>query len=105
MDHAEIKDLIPLKALSRLEGEEASAVDEHLAAGCDECARELGSFNEALAAMAMAESGGAAPSERRRALVRRKVDGSPRCTTSTSSPSRCPRRRASTVATDDRRTT
>jgi len=64
MDHAEIKDLIPLKALSRLEGEEASAVDEHLAAGCDECARELGSFNEALAAMAMAESGGAAPSER-----------------------------------------
>ena len=57
MDHAEIKDLIPLKALSRLDGDEARAVDEHLAAGCDECERELASFNEALAAMAMAESG------------------------------------------------
>ena len=57
MDHAEIKDLIPLKAISRLEGEEARAVDEHLAAGCDECERELASFNEALAAMAMVEGG------------------------------------------------
>ena len=50
MDHAQIKELIPLKALSRLEGDEARAVDEHLAAGCDECERELASFNEALAA-------------------------------------------------------
>ena len=58
MDHAEIKDLLPLKALSRLEGEEARAVDEHLATGCDECQRELASFNEALAAMAIVESGG-----------------------------------------------
>jgi anti-sigma-K factor RskA len=58
MDHAEIKDLLPLKALGRLEGDEARAVDEHLAAGCDECERELASFNEALAAMAMAEAGG-----------------------------------------------
>jgi anti-sigma-K factor RskA len=57
MDHAEIKDLLPLKALSRLEGEEARAVDEHLATGCDECQRELASFNEALAAMAIVESG------------------------------------------------
>ena len=58
MDHAEIKDLLPLKALSRLEGQEASAVDEHLATGCDECQRELASFNEALAAMGIVESGG-----------------------------------------------
>jgi anti-sigma-K factor RskA len=64
MDHAEIKDLIPLKALARLDGDEARAVDEHLAAGCDECERELASFNEALAAMAMAESGDGGPSER-----------------------------------------
>ena len=64
MDHAEIKDLIPLKALSRLDGDEARAVDEHLAAGCDECERELASFNEALAAMAMVESGGDGPSDR-----------------------------------------
>jgi anti-sigma-K factor RskA len=64
MDHAEIKDLIPLKALSRLEGDEARAVDEHLAAGCDECERELASFTEALAAMAIVESGGDGPSDR-----------------------------------------
>ncbi|MGB8682164.1 MAG: anti-sigma factor [Candidatus Binatus sp.] len=64
MDHAEIKDLIPLKALSRLDGDEARAVDEHLAAGCDECERELASFAEALAAMAMVESGGDGPSDR-----------------------------------------
>ena len=55
MDHAEIKHLIPLKALSRLDGDEARAVDDHLAAGCDECERELASFTEALAAMAIAE--------------------------------------------------
>jgi anti-sigma-K factor RskA len=64
MDHAEIKDLIPLKALARLEGDEQRAVDEHLAAGCDECERELASFTEALAAMAIAESGGDGPSDR-----------------------------------------
>jgi anti-sigma-K factor RskA len=57
MDHAAIRDLLPLKALDRLEGDEARAVDEHLAAGCDECQRELASFNEALAAMALAEAG------------------------------------------------
>jgi anti-sigma-K factor RskA len=63
MDHAEIKDLIPLKALARLEGDEKRAVDEHLAPGCDECERELASFAEALAAMAMVESGGDGPSD------------------------------------------
>ena len=53
MDHAQIKELIPLKALSRLEGDEARAVDEHLAAGCDECERELASFNEGLPPLAI----------------------------------------------------
>src|ERR1700689_4214351 len=55
MDHAQIKELIPLKALSRLEGDEARAVDEHLAAGCDECERELASFSEALAGLGSVE--------------------------------------------------
>src|SRR5208282_4354846 len=64
MDHTEITGLLPLKALSRLDGEEARAVDEHLAAGCDECGRELASFVEALAAMAMVEAGGDGPSDR-----------------------------------------
>ena len=65
MDHAQIKELIPLKALSRLEGDEARAVDEHLAAGCDECERELASFNEALAALAIVEDGGVEDSSQR----------------------------------------
>jgi|SRR5208282_878595 len=64
MDHTEITGLLPLKALSRLNGEEARAVDEHLAAGCDECERELASFTEALAAMAIAASGDDGPSDR-----------------------------------------
>jgi anti-sigma-K factor RskA len=64
MEHAEIKDLIPLKALSQLDGDELRAVDEHLAVGCDECQRELASFNEALAAMAMVEGGADGPSDR-----------------------------------------
>jgi hypothetical protein len=35
MDHAALKDLLPLKALDRLDGDEARAVYEHVAAGCD----------------------------------------------------------------------
>ena len=65
MDHAQIKELIPLKALSRLEGDEARAVDEHLAAGCDECERELASFSEALAGIAIVEDSGAEVSSQR----------------------------------------
>jgi anti-sigma-K factor RskA len=76
MDHAEIKDLIPLKALSRLEAEEARTVDEHLAAGCDECELELASFNEALASMAMIESGGDGASDRIWSRVQERLDAS-----------------------------
>jgi anti-sigma-K factor RskA len=65
MDHAQIKELIPLKALSRLEGDEARAVDEHLAAGCDECERELASFSEALAGLAIVEDSGVEDSSQR----------------------------------------
>ena len=65
MDHAQIKELIPLKALSRLEGDEARAVDEHLAAGCDECERELASFSEALAGLAIVEDSGVGDSSHR----------------------------------------
>jgi anti-sigma-K factor RskA len=63
MDHVEINNLLPLKALDRLDADEARAVDAHLATGCDECARELASFNDALAAMAIAEAGDG-PSDR-----------------------------------------
>ena len=76
MEHAEIKDLIPLKALSRLDTEEARAVDEHLAAGCDECERELESFNEALAEMAMVEGGGEGPSDQIWSRIQARLDAS-----------------------------
>jgi anti-sigma-K factor RskA len=76
MDHGEIKDLLPLKALARLEGEEARAVDEHLAAGCDECQRELASFTEALAAMALAEAGDG-PSDRIWSRLQTRLDSTP----------------------------
>jgi hypothetical protein len=74
MDHAEIKDLLPLKALSRLDGDEALVVDEHLAAGCDECTRELASFSEALAAMAIVEGGDDGPSDRVWSLLQARLD-------------------------------
>jgi hypothetical protein len=37
MEHQEIKDLLALAALDRLEADEANAVSEHLHAGCAEC--------------------------------------------------------------------
>lgn len=54
MDHDQLKDLLPLEALSALDGDEARAMAAHLAAGCDECQAELRSFREALAAVAIA---------------------------------------------------
>ena len=76
MEHAEIKDLIPLKALSQLDGDEARAVDEHLATGCDECERELASFNESLAEMAIAEAGADGPSDRIWSRLQARLDAS-----------------------------
>ncbi|MGA9722998.1 MAG: anti-sigma factor [Candidatus Binatus sp.] len=80
MDHAEIKDLIPLNAVSRLEGEEARAVVEHLAARCEECERELASFNEALAAMAILEGGDDGPSDRVWSRLQGRLNAEPRVT-------------------------
>ncbi|MGA9721430.1 MAG: hypothetical protein WBQ86_03150, partial [Candidatus Binatus sp.] len=74
MDHAEIKDLIPLKALGRLDDREAGAVDEHLGTQCEECERELASFTEALAAMAVAEAGGDGSSDRIWSRLRARLD-------------------------------
>jgi len=54
MTHEELKDLLPLKALNRLEPDESRALDEHLAGGCAECDAELQSFREALGALAIA---------------------------------------------------
>jgi anti-sigma-K factor RskA len=54
MEHQEIKDLLALAAIDRLEGDEARAVSEHLRAGCDECEAELRAFREAAASLALA---------------------------------------------------
>ena len=58
MTHEELKDLLPLKALDRLEPDDNRAVDEHLAGGCPECDRELESFRAALGALAIATAEG-----------------------------------------------
>jgi hypothetical protein len=93
MDHAEIKDLLPLKALSRLDGEEARAVDQHLAARCDECERELASLTEALAAMAIVESGGGdGPSDRIWSRLQNRLDAARDESKPLALPDRQPRR-------------
>ncbi|MGH8011191.1 MAG: hypothetical protein ACREQ4_01670, partial [Candidatus Binataceae bacterium] len=57
MDHDQLKELLPLEAIGRLEGEEARAMAAHLATGCDECEHELRALREALAAMALNYAG------------------------------------------------
>lgn len=54
MTHEELKDLLPLRALDRLEPDEDRAVTTHLAGGCPQCEGELASFREALGALALA---------------------------------------------------
>jgi hypothetical protein len=63
MDHDQLKEIVPLEALDRLDGEEARALAAHLAEGCDECQAELLSYREALAAMAVSTAG-AGPADR-----------------------------------------
>jgi anti-sigma-K factor RskA len=53
MDHQEIKTLLALAALDRLEPDEARALEEHLRAGCDECEAELHELREVAASLAL----------------------------------------------------
>lgn len=53
MEHDRLKELLPLEALGILDGEDARAMAEHLATGCDECQAELRSFREAATALAI----------------------------------------------------
>jgi hypothetical protein len=53
MTHDELKALLPLAALRRLEPEEDTALREHLS-GCDECTAELREFEHAAAMLALA---------------------------------------------------
>ena len=52
MVHTDFKDMIPARALSALDAEEARALDDHLD-DCDECLRELRDWEETAAAMAI----------------------------------------------------
>jgi hypothetical protein len=74
MTHEEVKDLLPLRALDRLEADEDRAVTTHLAAGCPECERELASFREALGALALTADREGASNERIWQLVEAKLD-------------------------------
>jgi Anti-sigma-K factor rskA/Putative zinc-finger len=53
MTHDELKALLPLAALNRLDPDEMAALREHLA-GCGECPAELREFENAAAMMALA---------------------------------------------------
>jgi anti-sigma-K factor RskA len=52
MEHDEIKALLPLAAVDRLDADEARALEEHLS-GCAECTAELREYREAAAALAL----------------------------------------------------
>ena len=52
MVHADFKDMVPARALSALDAEEARALDNHLDE-CAECRRELRDWEETAAAMAI----------------------------------------------------
>src|ERR1700736_1443364 len=53
MTHDELKALLPLAALDRLEPDEIVSLREHLA-GCEECDAELREFEHAVAMLALA---------------------------------------------------
>ncbi len=57
MNHDRLEELLPLEALGTLDGEDARAMAEHLATGCDERQAELRSFREAMTALAINVAG------------------------------------------------
>jgi anti-sigma-K factor RskA len=76
MTHEEVKDLLPLRALDRLETDEDRAVTTHLAGGCPECERELASFREALGELALNADREGASNERIWQLVESRLGAS-----------------------------
>jgi anti-sigma-K factor RskA len=76
MSHEEVKDLLPLRALDRLEADEDLAVTTHLAGGCPECERELASFREALGALALTANREGASNDRIWQLLEAKLGAS-----------------------------
>jgi anti-sigma-K factor RskA len=76
MSHEEVKDLLPLRALDRLEADEDLAVRTHLAGGCPECERELASFREALGALALTANREGASNDRIWQLLEARIGAS-----------------------------
>jgi hypothetical protein len=76
MTHEEVKDLLPLRALDRLETDEDRAVTTHLAGGCPECERELASFRETLGELALNADREGASNERIWQLVEARLGAS-----------------------------
>src|ERR1051325_3435098 len=52
--HEKITELLPLYALGSLEGPDLDEIEAHLAAGCDECSRELVELENTMAELAYA---------------------------------------------------
>jgi hypothetical protein len=81
MTHEEIKNLLALAALDRLDPEEAHALEEHLRAGCDECHAELREFRETAASLALSLDPAGAEDRIRDRLEARLASGSPGAST------------------------
>jgi anti-sigma-K factor RskA len=68
--HERYDELLPIYALGALDGEDLAAIEAHLAAGCEECARELMRYERAASALAFAAAPASPPASlRARALA------------------------------------
>ncbi len=74
MTHEELKELLPLKALDRLDADEERALAAHLEGGCAECEQELASFREALGTLALASAGEKGGADRIWQLIESRLD-------------------------------
>jgi len=95
MEHQEIKNLLPLAALDRLDPGEAQALQEHLRARCAECEAELRELRETAAALALSagqEGSEARVWERLAERMRRETAGSPRSAGRPAASRRAPQR-------------
>jgi len=70
MTHDQIREDLPLFALGSLDAEERRAVEQHLAAGCAECERELGAWGEVVGSIALKDAPAAAPRLKEKLLER-----------------------------------
>ena len=70
MTHDEMQADLPLYALGSLDAEERHTIEQHLAAGCDSCARELLTWREVVGMVSLEEPAAAAPDLKGKLLAR-----------------------------------